>query len=206
MKMSRPGWTALALLSWMAAAASSAHAQGVGQRTFAAGAHVAVVESDTLGDTDIGFGGRVTWYPTPAIGLEADVTLYPSEFPQPRAISRRREEALFGVTVGPTLGRFRPFLRLRPGFVHVAAAPAPIACILIFPPPLACVLASGHTLAAVDFGGGLEAALTSRTFVRIDVGDRVLKYPGPSLDRGRARDSGFAAHEWRLATGAGWRF
>jgi hypothetical protein len=196
----------LALLSAVAAAASPAHAQGVRQRTFAAGAHVAVVGSDALGDTDLGFGGRLTWYPIPAIGLEADVTLYPFELPETRAISRRREEALFGVTVGPTVGRFRPFLRLRPGFVRVEAAPGPIACILIFPPPLACVLASGQTLAAVDLGGGLEAAVTGRTFVRVDVGDRVLKYPGSSLDRGRARDSGFAAHEWRVSLGAGWRF
>jgi len=204
------GWGVAALLLSMAAAPVPAHAQGAGQRgsntLFAVGAHVAAVQSDVLGDTDLGIGGRLTWYPVGVLGVEAEATLYPGEFPEPRAISRRREEVLVGVTVGPALGRFRPFFRLRPGFVRVEAAPGPVACILIFPPPLACVLAAGDTLAAVDVGGGLEAGMSGRTFLRIDAGDRMLKYPGPSLDRGRRRDKAFAAHEWRVAVGGGWRF
>lgn len=51
--------------------------------------------------------------------------------------------------------------------------------IAIFPPPLACQMAGGDTLFVLDIGGGVEFQTTDRTFVRVDLGDRAVKYPGP---------------------------
>lgn len=170
------------------------------------GGHVAWSQIDLLDANDVGVGARVAWRPGWGVGVEGELTLFPAEFPDGVAISRRRLESLFGITVGPTLGAVRPFLRVRSGWLRYSEAPGPIACIAIFPPPINCQLAGGHTLPAFDVGGGLEWSLTERTFVRGDIGDRLVRYPGPSFVNRRVYTSDFWRHELRLAVGAGLRF
>jgi len=78
---------------------------------------------------------------------------------------------------------------------------------LIYPPPLSCELAAGRTLPVFDVGGGVEVSATRRTFVRVDAGDRLVKYPGPVIDNNRTRqDEPFFGHDFRFAVGAGLRF
>lgn len=174
---------------------------------FELGAQIASVSSGQFDAADAGFGGRVSWRPRGILGLEAEVNVFPRDFPDGRPFSRGRLEALFGATAGMTFARIRPFARLRPGFVAVRESPEPFACILIYPPPLTCALASGRTLAAIDLGGGVDVTTTARTFVRVDVGDRLLRYPGPVFDADRMiREHPFFVHEFRFATGVGVRF
>jgi hypothetical protein len=157
--------------------------------------------------SDLGGGGRVGWRPVRTIGVEAEVNIYPGDFPDRFAFTRARVEGLFGVTAGPTFGRLSVFGRLRPGFVVFREAPQAIACIAIFPPPLSCTLAAGHTLFATDVGGGVELSATRKTFVRVDAGDRIVKYPGPTFDSNRMlRTDAFVSHDFRVAAGAGLRF
>jgi hypothetical protein len=156
---------------------------------------------------DNGLGGRLTFKPSSTIGLDAGVTWYPSDFPDQIAFSRSRVEGLFGITVGPRVNRLRPFVKAAAGFLKVGATPGAFACIAIFPPPLNCALAGGDTLPAFDVGGGVEVDLASRGFLRLDVGDRILKYPGPTFDANfDVRDGGFAGHALRVTIGAGVRF
>ena len=169
--------------------------------------HVVSTMSSEFDTTDIGVSGRVGWRPASIFGVEGEATWYPGDLPDGTAISRGRVEALFGVTAGPTLGRIRPFARVRPGVVRFQPAPDPIACILIFPPPLGCVLASGRTMFAFDVGGGIEVLPTDRTLVRVDVGDRLVRYPGPSFTSDRSvRTEGFFGHDLRISVGGGLRF
>jgi hypothetical protein len=172
------------------------------------GVQVASARSGPFDARDAGVGGRIGWRPTARVGLEAELNLYPRGFPDPQPFSRARVEGLFGVTSGVAFGRIRPFARLRTGFVDVRESVEPFACIRIYPPPLACALASGRTLFALDAGGGAEVALTRRTFVRVDVGDRLVRYPGPvfEFDPRRIRERPFVGHDFRLASGAGLRF
>ncbi len=141
------------------------------------------------------------------LGLEAEFDLYPADFPDRVPFTHARIEGLFGVTMGPRFGRGHVFGRLRPGFVIFADAPQPIACIAIFPPPLSCTLAAGDTLFALDAGGGIEVDATTKTFLRVDAGDRLVRYPGPTFDvNRRVRSNAFLAHDFRFAAGGGLRF
>jgi hypothetical protein len=174
---------------------------------FEAAIHLGTSVSSEFEGTDIGVGGRLAWRPTALLGVEGEFTVYPGEFADQRAFSGGRVEGLFGGTVGPRFGRVRPFARFRPGFVTFRESSEPIACILIFPPPLNCTLAAGRTVFALDIGGGVEWFPSDRTFLRVDAGDRALRYPSPVIDSaGSVRDESFFSHDFRFALGGGLRF
>jgi hypothetical protein len=176
-------------------------------QSFEAGGVVAMSQWSEFDGTDVGFGGRLTWKPSSLIGIDAELLWYPSDFPDRVAFSRSRFEGLFGVTVGPQLNRVRPFAKVAAGFLDVGATPGAFACIAIFPPPMACVLAEGRTLPAYEIGGGIDVGVTAKTFIRADITDRILQYPGPTLgDDFRARDDGFLGHALRFTVGGGVRF
>jgi hypothetical protein len=157
--------------------------------------------------TDLGVGGLFAWRPSPLFGLEAEFNVYPGDFNDSPAFSGGRTEGLFGATVGPRLGRVRPFVKVRPGFLRYAEASEPFACILIFPPPLNCTLGAGKTVFALDLGGGLEFYPSRRTFVRVDAGDRVVRYEGPALSTEFERiEESFYSHDFRFSFGGGVRF
>jgi hypothetical protein len=178
--------------------------EAAAQGRFEIGAQVVSIRSREFDRADTGIGGRFSWHPIDVIGAEAEMTFDSGDFPDRSPFSRSRAEGLFGVTVGPRFGRARPFLKIRPGFLTFHGQP--VVCILIFPPPLACVLATGRTVFALDAGGGVELSAGRRTFIRIDGGDRVLKYPGPSFRNGRATQQSFFSHDVRVSAGAGVRF
>ena len=169
---------------------------------------VAIATSGQFDTTDAAIGGRVGWRTNPLVGVEAEVTVFPSDFPGNRPFSQGRVEGLFGITAGPSLGRVRPFAKFRPGFVTIREAAEPFACILIYPPPLACVLAIGRTLAAIDAGAGVEVGGSRGAFLRLDVGNRMIRYPGPVLETApsRIRERSFFDHDLRFSLSAGVQF
>ena len=177
-------------------------APAAAQQSFDAGGQVAVARSGEFDSTDTGVGGRFAWHPLDLVGIEAEVNVFPGSFPSASGFSRHRVEGLFGVTAGPRVGATRLLARVRPGFLTFHARPT--VCILIFPPPLSCQLGE-RTVFALDVGGGVEAPAGARTFVRVDLGDRLLKYPGPSSRNGRTTDA-FFSHDFRLSAGGGVRF
>lgn len=175
-------------------AACSAMAQ---ERTLDFGAQVAIAAPGEFDGGDVGIGARLAWRPSGLLGIEGEVDVYPAAFPDDAPpFSGSRVEALFGVTLGPRLGIVRPFARVRPGVLRYGEAPEPIVCIAIFPPPLSCQLAAGKALFVVDIGGGVEVDMSRRTYVRVDVGDRIVRYPEPSA----------VGHDTRVAVGVGVRF
>src|SRR5690348_5063230 len=118
----------IAVIILQAVICSTATAQ-----SFEAGASAAMSQWSEFNGTDYGIGGRVTWKPSPIIGVDAELTWYPSDFPDRIAFSRSRFEGLFGATIGPQLDRVRPFGKLTAGFLKVGATPGAFACIAIFP-------------------------------------------------------------------------
>ena len=176
--------------------------------TFQVGAQITTARSGQFDSTELGIGGRVSWHPAAMLGIESEIGLYPADFPGDRVpFSAARLEGLFGVTAGPRLGSVRPFAKIRAGFLRYSPAPEPFACIAIFPPPLNCLMAAGGTRPIFDIGGGLEVVTGDRTFVRVDAGDRMVRYPGPSFTAGfTLREEGFLGHDFRLSVGGGLRF
>jgi hypothetical protein len=167
------------------------------EQKFELGGQIAIAAPGAFDEGDVGFGARVAWKPASFVGVEAEFDVYPAAFPGDRApFSGSRFEALFGATVGPSLGIVRPFARFRPGVLRYGEAPEPIVCILIFPPPLSCQLAAGQTLFVMDVGGGIEINVGRRSYVRIDVGDRIVRYPEPSP----------IGHDTRVGVGLAIRF
>lgn len=181
-------------------------------QSFEAGIHFASTQWSEFDGTDRGIGGRISWLPVPMLGVEADITIYPSDFPPGTAAAfsnAYRFEGLFGATFGPRLNRVRPFAKAAAGFLTVETNATAFACIAIFPPPLACILAGGATLPAYEIGGGIEVNATDRAFIRVDLADRILQYPGPTF-RGpglRERvDEDFFGGALRFTIGGGVRF
>jgi hypothetical protein len=171
------------------------------------GAVVAGVVSDEFDSSDAGLGVLFAWQPTPLLGAEVEMVIHPADLGADPAFSSGRVETFFGVTVGPRIGRWRPFAKVRPGIIRYWQSPEPIACIAIFPTPVRCTLAGGRTVAAFDFGGGVERVMGDRAFVRLDAGDRMLTFPGPVRDSGgTAHEDGYFAHDLRIAVSVGLRF
>lgn len=174
--------------------------------SFEIGAQVPIERIGQIDATSAGIGVRGGWL-RGMFGVEGELNLFPGDVPDEPTISGQRIEGLFGVTVGPRFERWRPFARARAGFLRIGEATEPVACIMIFPPPIACSLAGGATLPAFDLGGGVEAAMTDRTFARFDIGNRLIRYSGPVIDGNReARDDDFIGHDLRFAFGVGWKF
>jgi hypothetical protein len=187
--------------------AHAANAQSA-TRPFEASVQVVAARSGEFEDTEFGIGGLIAWNALRWMGLESEFNLFPADFPADGpAFTGSRIEGLFGVTAGPRLGGIRPFARARAGFLRFSPAPEPFACITIFPPPVSCLMAAGDTRPVLDLGGGLALFTSDRTFLRIDVGDRLVRYPGPTFTTDfQLRDSGFFSHDIRFAFGGGWRF
>ena len=180
-------------------------------QSFEAGVNLVTSQMSAFDGTDVGVGGRFTWTPTPLIGIDADLGWYPGEYPPDGiAFSDGRFEGLFGVTVGPSLNRVRPFGKFAAGFLQSTATQERTICLAIFPPPLNCLMAEGRTLPALDFGGGVEWLVTDRAFLRLDTTARMLQYPGPSLqfDRNNSEvhDADFWGAAFRFSIGGGVRF
>lgn len=179
------------------------------ERRLEVAGQLAATSQRELEGTDLGFGGRFGFRVRPLVGIEGELTFYPSDLPdEGAAATSSRLEGLFGLRVGPRYDRFSIFGKARPGFVRFAGASGPFACVLIYPPPIDCVLAEGRTVLALDLGGGVELYPTERSLVRIDVSSLLLRYPGPVIDREGAvlDDESFWRGNVRLSFGAGLRF
>ena len=186
--------TALAALVGVAVALLGAVPATAQPQRFEAGVQVVAAPLPDFQGSDFGIGGRLGWRANAALSFDGELNLFPGEYPDTVPFTRRRVEGLFGLTVGRRFGTVRPFGTFRAGFLDVQEAPGPVVCILIFPPPLSCTLAAGRTLPAFHLGGGVDVDVTPRTFIRVEAGDRMLKYPEST------------GHVLRFAAGAGLRF
>jgi len=189
----------------VAALAGARPARG-GEARWDVGGELAVSRLSSLEETAVGLGLRLSYRARDWLALDGGVTFAPGDLGEP-AFSGSQTEVLLGLRVGPPPRPTGGYVALRGGFVWFSEAPQPLACIAIFPPPLSCVLASGEAPLALHAGAGLERRVGSRGLLRIEIGDRLVRMPGPSFDAQReARLDDFWSHELRLAVAAALRF
>jgi hypothetical protein len=155
-----------------------------------------------LAATDVSFGVGLSYRLTSWLATDAVLALAPSNLGDP-AFSGSRTEGALGFRLGPHLARTGVYAAVRPGFVKFAEPGEPTVCILIFPPPLRCTLATGKSVFALDLAGGLQLS-NHRGLLRFEVGDRLVKYPGPILDADfEPREGGFWSHNLAASVAAG---
>ncbi len=158
-----------------------------------------------LDQDDFAFGAGFGYRFTSWLASDASFSYAPKDLGTP-AFSGSRTEGALGLRVGPHLDRTGVYLAARPGFVKFDSPGEPTVCILIFPPPLACTLATGESVFALDMNAGVQL-LGDRTVLRLEAGDRLVKYPVPALDRdGDTHFDSFRSHNFAASLSVGWRF
>ena len=190
---------ALALL----AATPTARAQ---DSRFDASLQASLTQHETFDETDFGGGAQLSYRLTGWLAIDAHLNWFPKDLGDP-AFSSSRTQGLVGLKVGKDLARSSVYGAVRPGFLRFGEAPEAFACILIFPPPLACSLAGGETTFALDLAAGYQALAGDDVVVRLELGDGMVRYPGPAIDGdGEAHQDAFWKHGLRVTLAVGWRF
>jgi hypothetical protein len=195
--------SAFALLIPALSLAAPAHGQ---QPRWDASAELSLARLGSVDETAAGAGLRLSYRLADLLALDAGAVFAPGDLGDP-AFSASQTELSIGLRVGPRPDPFGYYAAVRGGTLRYAEAPEPLPCIAIFPPPLTCVLAAGHTGASVQFAAGAERRVGSAGLLRLEVGDRMVRLPGPAFDPdGEIRDEDFWAHELRVAVSVGLRF
>lgn len=198
----KPGVALLPALLVLLAATPAARA---GDSRFDASLQLSVTQHGTFDETDAGGGAQVSYRLTGWLALDAHLNWFPGDLGDP-AFSGSRTQGLLGVKVGPHLDRNGVYAAVRPGFLRFGEAPAPFACILIYPPPLNCSLAAGETAFALDLTAGYQVLAGENTVLRVEVGDGLVRYPGPAITDSELHEGSFWEHSLRVTLAVGWRF
>ena len=127
-----------------------------------------------------GFGGRFGYNFNHYVAIEAETNFFPRdrEFDGGRKI-----QLVAGAKVGKRFDKVGAFAKARPGFARLSRGDYRFGsggCPTVFPPPLGCYIPVAKTSFAFDAGGVFEIYPSSRTIIRFDVGDTIIRY-GPRI-------------------------
>jgi hypothetical protein len=185
---------------------AAAPAQAAEPRRADVSVELATTHYGELEETTVGAGARLSFRLLDWLAVDGGLVFASSDLGQP-AFSTSQMEGLFGLRAGPRVGAGSVYVSARSGFLRFSGTSELLICIAIYPPPLRCVLAAGHTAFALNFGGGGEIPLGPRFLLRLELGDLMVKYPGPALGREEVvLEESFWRHSVRGAVSVGFRF
>ena len=165
---------------------------------------IGVSDYHDLEATDTAFGLGLGYRFTNWLAADAMLAYAPKDLGQSR-FSGSRTEGNAGLRVGIGLDKTGVYAAARPGFVKFGEPDEPMACPAIFPPTLVCRL-SGERVFATDLMGGFQLA-TGRGVLRLELGDRLAKYPDPQIGPGGdIVDNGLWTHNFAGSLAIGFRF
>jgi hypothetical protein len=152
--------------------------------------------------TTFGYGGRVGYNLNRYVAVEAEFNHFPRRnFNE--VFQGRREQFFAGVRVGRRWEKAGVFAKLRPGTMHFDEVPFHTVC-----DGGGCREKAENTL-ALDAGAVVEYYPTSRTIVRLDAGDTIIRFKetGPTaLFGSTAFTPRQTTHNFQLSLGFGFRF
>lgn len=178
-----------------------------------------LVRADSMTTVE-GFGGRFGYNVTKHITLEAEVNFFPGDSD---VEAGRKLQGLFGVKAGRRFKKVGVFGKARPGFIRFQKGDYAVGsntgdvCPLSDPSPLICFHPVARNSFALDLGGVLEIYPSKRTFIRVDVGDTIIRLDARKVAALRTFAGGgetevveFApketAHKLQSSIGFGFRF
>lgn len=153
------------------------------------GAQYSLIRLRDLGTTDSGVGGRISYYVTSAVAIEAELNYFPQDRRDPFE-SGRKTQALFGIKTGLRSDTAGVFGKIRPGFMHFSRNFDGVE--------------TGHTEFALDIGGVVELYPSPNSFVRFDVGDTIIRFGERNTLLGPF--ASFTSHNLQFSAGVGFRF
>ncbi len=145
-----------------------------------------------------GFGGRLGYNFYSWLGVESEINFFPDPGQGATNLDGGRiTQGLFGVKAGVRRQKWSLFAKARPGFVSFGRA-----IVDVFPTPPPFSFGFGRiTHYAIDVGGIVQYHLSSRTAIRFDLGDTIVRYGGQ-----RGITPTVRVNNFQLATGIVFRF
>jgi hypothetical protein len=156
-----------------------------------------------------GFGGRASYKLTSKFALDAEVNYFPVKPREHFFQSDPRWQGLVGVKAGTRKKRFAVFGKARPGFLRLNGLSRITSVDRQFMSPFGCVSElisftdEKKSVLNLDLGGTVEVYLPKRIYLRVDVGDTVIRYPRRVPTQ---FNPAFTTHNLQFSAGIGFRF
>jgi hypothetical protein len=191
---------AIALL--LVTASASAQTQ-VDDHKFEVGAFYTAVNLEGFGEAVSGLGGRLGYNFNKYVALDAEGSFFPSAHLGNNQIGQKTQ-GFIGVKVGARSKYVGVFAKARPGVMFIGEVTSGFNC-SSSGPVTRC--SPSHNNFALDAGGVVEFYPSSRTIIRVDVGDTIVRLhsatPGVLLP---AQSSTDITHNFQASIGFGYRF
>ena len=169
----------------------------------------------------VGFGGRLGYYFSKYLALEAELNV----FPRDRDIEGGTKlQGGVGLKAGKRFDKVGVFAKARPGVVRFSKGNYELIpealCGAINPPPITCFSQTSNTNLAFDLGGVFELYPSKRTIVRFDTGDTLIRHGSRNVAAVQSAPPGTlvparlvvihvaseTVHNFQMGVGFGFRF
>jgi hypothetical protein len=152
-----------------------------------AGAQLARLDLDSIGESPLGAGGRISYFVTRPIAFEAEANRY---FEDP-SNNFGHTQVLAGMRYGYWIGPFGIFAKVRPGYIRLGGATA-------------ALNPGRENHFALDLGGVIMIG-RGRAGMRIDAGDTIIFWGSEPFNTGLPREIS-SRHNRQLSVGFVVRF
>ena len=192
-----------ALLVFMAGAARAQSSSAVEEHRFEVGAVYTAVNLEGFGEPVSGLGGRVAYNFDEHFALDAEASLFPRRH-LGNSQSGQKAQGFVGVKAGARSKYVGVFAKARPGVMFIGEVTSGFDC---DSRPFGQVCRPEHSHFAFDAGGVVEFYPSSRSIIRVDAGDTIVRLN--SATRGfftGPQSASDTTHNFQLSVGFSYRF
>jgi opacity protein-like surface antigen len=192
------------LLAPAAARAQTGAAPDVGEHRAEVGAFYTGVNLENFGETVNGLGGRFGYNFNKNIALDTELSFFPETHLGNRQ-SGEKMQGFAGVKAGTRSRYVGVFAKARPGVMFIGEITSGFNCNST---SFGQTCRPSHNNFALDAGGVLEFYPSSRSIIRLDVGDTIVRIHSAtgSLVLGSPAAATDTTHNFQFSVGFGYRF